>query len=373
MLYADDINLFLGREDSIQAVSDCLASTSEVIGSKFNMDKTDVKPVGPHDFQLACYTRQDMGGPTIPGAHILPPADPLHILGVWVGSRDFTTDRWTQIDKHVKKIISQWRAIGASARNRSLLAKALMLSRCHFLMDGNGIPPSLLSRIGNRIMNFVRGKFSAMAYTTLETPLAEGGLNVLSLTTRKMAADLKFLSDLITGDQQVPWKQWTWMDLKMASASSRAGTYGGLNPFLQQAYTMPSLLQGRVSQAFITARKFRLDLVCAAPSSAARMGVPIFNHPAVPRPGSQRVQKILNLWKHGVSKVVHLYAPPPLRGTGLKKTVTAMKELVHASSWSPLRSLGASGAHPSVNIWPSMNSPLGCIRIFTAPKSLIVG
>jgi len=373
MLYADDINLFLGQDDSIQEVSDCLTSVSRTIRSKFNMEKTDVKPVGPHDFQLACYTQQDMGGQSIPGAHILPPADPLRVLGVWIGSRDFASDRWMQIDKHVKKIITQWRAIGASARNRSLLAKALMLSRCHFLMDGNGIPPSMLNRIGNKIMSFVRGKFSAMAYKTLEAPLAEGGLNTPSLATRKMAADMKFLGDLVTGDQKVPWKQWTWMDLKLASNSSRAGTHCGLNPFLQQAYTMPSLLQGRVSQAFLTARKFGLDLACAAPSSAARMGVPILNHPALPRPGSQRFKKLLGLRDNGVRKVIHLYAPPPLRGTGLKKTVSAMKELVHASSWSPLRNLGALGAHPGVNIWPSMNGPLGCVRIFTAPKSIIVG
>jgi len=373
MLYADDINLFLGQEDSVPEVSECLTSVSKIIGSKFNMDKTDVKPVSPHDFQLSCYTRQDMGGPSIPGAHILPPADPLRILGVWVGSRDFATDRWEQIDKHVKKIISQWRAIGASARNRSILAKALMLSRCHFLMDGNGIPPSMLNRIGNKIMNFVRGKFSAMAYKTLEAPLAEGGLNTPSLATWKMAADLKFLSDLVTGDQKVPWKQWTWMDLKMASASSRASTHGGLNPFLQQAYTKPSLLQSRVSQAFMTARRFGLDMVCAAPSLMARMNSPILNHPALPRPGSQRFGKLLGLKANGVRKVVHLYAPPALRGTGLKKTVSAMKELVHASSWSPLRNLGAAGVHPSANVWPNMDGPLGCIRIFTAPKSIIAG
>jgi len=373
MLYADDVNLFLGQEDSVQEISECLTSVSRAIGSKFNMDKTDVKPVGPHDFQLNCYAQQNMNGPSIPGAHILPPADPLRILGVWVSSRDFATDRWEQIDRHVKKIISQWRAIGASARNRSILAKALMLSRCHFLMDGNGIPPRMLSKIGNKIANFVRGKFSAMAYKTLEAPLAEGGLNTPSLTTRKMAADLKFLSDLITGDQGVPWKQWTWMDLKMASTSSRAGTHSGLNPFLQQAHTMPSLLQGRVSQAFLTARKFGLDLVCAAPSTAARMKVPILNHPALPRPGSQRFGKLLSLRENGVREVLHLYAPPALQGTGLKKTVKAMKELVHTSSWSPLRNLGAANAHPSVNVWPRMDGPLGCVRVFTAPKSIIAG
>ena len=155
MLYADDVNLFLSEEDSVQDISTCLTEVSYAIGSKFNMSKTDVKPVGAHAFQEKCYKNQDMAGPTIPGACILPLADPLWILGVWVGSRDNALHRWTQIDSHIKKIISQWRAIGANVRNRSLLAKALMLSRCHFLMDGNGIPPHVLRRISNRVMGFV--------------------------------------------------------------------------------------------------------------------------------------------------------------------------------------------------------------------------
>ena len=312
MLYADDINLFLGTLDSVPEVSDCLSDVSHTIGSKFNLDKTDVKPVGPHAFQLDCFTNQDMGGSILPGAHVLPPSDPLRVLGVWIGSRDHALQRWIQIDAHIKKLISQWRAIGASVRNRSLLAKALMLSRCHFLMDGNGIPPHMLRKISNKVMNFIRGKFSAMAYNTLEAPLTEGGLNSPSLLTRKYAVDLKFLGDLVTGDQRVPWKQWTWMDLKMASCTSRAGTYSGLNPFLQQAYTKPSLLQDRVSQAFLTARKFGVDLACAVPSLKARMGAHILNHPATQRPSSQRFLKLLKLDQKGVKKVVHLYAPPPM-------------------------------------------------------------
>jgi len=88
MLYADDVNLFLCSRDSIPEISNCLADVSHTIGSKFNLEKTDVKPVGPHAFQLQCFVDQSMGDSSIPGAHILPPANPLRVLGVWVGSRD---------------------------------------------------------------------------------------------------------------------------------------------------------------------------------------------------------------------------------------------------------------------------------------------
>jgi len=239
--------------------------------------------------------------------------------------------------------------------------------------EADGIPLSMLRKINGKIMNFMRGKFSAMAYNTLEASLEEGGLNNPSLTTRKYAADLKFLSDLVTGDQQVPWKQWTWMDLKMVSFTSRAGTYEGMNPFLQQAYTKPSLLQDWVSQAFLTARRFGIDLACAAPSLEARMGAPVLNHPAVPRPSSQRFLKLLKLRKIGVKKVVHLYAPPPLQGTGLGKTISAMKNAIENSTWSPLENYGSGPKNTHVNIWPGMMGPLGCIRVFTAPRSIIAG
>ena len=375
MLYADDVNLFLGEQDSVAEISVCLTDISYAIGSRFNMDKMDVKPVGPHTFQIQCYERQDMAGSTIPRACILPPADPLRILGVWISSRDNATHRWVQIDSHIKRIISQWRVIGASVRNRSLLAKALMLSRCHFLMDGNGIPPHMLRRISNKIMGFVRGKFSAMSYSTLEAPLEEGGLNNPSLKTRKYASDLKFLSDLVTGDQTTPWKKWTWMDLKMVSSSSQAGKYQGLNPFLQLVYTKPSLLQDRVSQAFSTARLFSLDLASNVPSLTARRGARILNHPAMPRPHSSMLPRIVELERLGIKMAGHVWTTPPasVKGKGLQKVLKKLREGLGDSAWSIDRLMNIWQSGADVNMWPNMNRPLGCIRAFTLPRSMILG
>jgi len=242
-------------------------------------------------------------------------------------------------------------------------------------MDGNGIPPHILRRISNRVMGFVQGKFSAMSYRTLEAPLAEGGLNNPSLISRAYACNLKFLSDLVTGDQSTPWKKWTWMDLKMVSSSSRAGKYQGLNPFVQLAYTRPSLLQDRVSQAFSTARRFGLDMASAAPSIVVQRGTRILNHPALPRPHSSVVSKIIDLQVLGIRTVGQLYTPPPvpLRGTGLKKTVAHLRNAVGASSWSIFCPRYGWPLGDDINVWLNMDGPLGCIRTFTLPKSLVSG
>jgi len=155
MLYADDINLFLSVSDDIDKISSCLAVASFAIGSKFNMDKTDVKPLGPTAFAQACFDDQSMDGALLPGAYILPPADPLRVLGVWVAATDLAAPRWAQIHRHNTRLIKQWRAIGASVQNRALLAKALLQSRCYHLLDGNGIHPSTLRKMSQQIQNFV--------------------------------------------------------------------------------------------------------------------------------------------------------------------------------------------------------------------------
>jgi len=366
MLYADDINLFLSCNDSVDDVNACLVTTSYAIGSKFNQEKTDVKPVGPPDFRVKCFAEQSMSGSTLPGAYILPPGGPLRVLGVWIDSHDHATHRWAQIDAHISRIIRQWCAIGASVLNRAALAKALMLSRCHFLLDGNGIPGRFLDRISNKIQRFVRGNFSDMAYRTLEVPLAEGGLNCPSLRSRKRACDLKFLSELITGPQLVPWKQWTWKDIKLASFSSASSDASGLNPFLQNAHVKPSLLQDRVRQAFLSAQQVGLDLVCAAPSLDARRKVPAIFHPAIPR-NAFVMKKMSILRGLGVRDMGDVFSPPVAAADhreGLR-VLSMVREKMSPLAWSPSRTHYLFPPEDSVLIWPAMNGPLGCVRVFT--------
>ena len=310
-----------------------------------------------------------MAGHIIPGAFVLPPGSPLRILGVWVDSRDFAAPRWSQIDSHIGRIIRQWRAIGASAQNRSVLAKALMLSRCHFLLDGNGIPAYWRNRIGGKIQRFVRGNMSSMAYRTLEAPVEEGGINCPSLTTRQEACDLRFLSELISGPQKVPWKRWVWKDIKLASFTCVTGKESGLNPFLQRAHVKPSLLQDRVRQAFLTARRVGLDLSCAAPSQMARDKAPARFHPAIPAIASRNSRGLSALGIRTVCDVFDADASSP-RLVGYRPVLNLLKRKFLSTAWDPTRAVCVIAPDRGTVIWPAMTNTLGCVRIFT-PNSML--
>jgi len=377
MLYADDTNLFLSPRDSLPGVAACLASTSYAIGSRFNLDKTDVKPVGSTEFKQSAFDDHLVIQASLPGAYVLPPSAPLRILGVWIGSEDFAAPRWAQIEAHIGKITRQWRAIGASLRNRAVLASALLSSRCYHLLDGNGIPAATLSRITGKISRFVRGGFSLMPYASLESPVAEGGLGCPSFQSRKMAYDLRFLSQLITGPQKTLWKRWVWADLRSASSSTKKGDIGYLNPLTQRSHTKVSLLSNRLRQAFTTARRVGIDLDCRFPSQAARDGAPATYHAAISKQSSRNSGCLKS---HGVRTMGAVFSPPATATScnTCRRVIDLLQRSMSASTWSPLSTYGFSGIPPeecseipAPKLWPAMNGPLGCVRLLTVPVSIV--
>ena len=211
------------------------------------------------------HSRAHATGVALPGAYVLAPGSALCILRVWIGCTNQATPRWQQILQHIKKLISQWMAIRASVLNRALLAKLLMMSHCYYLLDGNGIPPCHLSKISNMIDCFVRGHYSTLPYWLMAPPLLKGGLNLPSLSLRKKAYNLKFLGDLIHGDQTILWKVWTQADLHRASTARQStmtsrnrphnrDKHINLDPLLQRSFIKCSALEPCVKHAIMVAR-----------------------------------------------------------------------------------------------------------------------
>ena len=345
---------------------------------------------------------------------------PLRVLGAWVGSPNYAADRWSQIYSHIRKIVRQWNAIGASLLNRALLAKALLLSRCYYLLDCNGIPRPLLNKINSAICRFVRGPYSHMPYSFLSAPLSHGGLNCPSFKERKLAYDAKFIGDLISSPQDVAWKLWTHADL--SDATSKPGKTPGIhmNPLLQHGIVKLSDLEPRLRHAYTSCRTLRYDISCAFPSMKARHDMPSTYHPAVPL-RANRLSSALVL-RH-VTTVGHLTwpgtklsrtdpNPMPLRQRGLlgsaAKTASALyshnrRFITDSSSDSPqsssddenpgpsllartrlslLHSLSlthwrsskwwpdTSLLHRHVLVWPAMSNAYGCARILDSNQSL---
>ena len=270
--------------------------------------------------------------------------------------------------------------------NRVLVAKSLMLSRCYWLLNGNGIPGSWLHHISNKIMRFVRGSFSQSPYSYLEAPLADSGLNCPSLTTRKAAYDLKFLGDLVSEPYDTPWKVWMTKDLTQSTQRSpNKGTpsaiawdwtaYGmpqlsyELHPLLQKGHTWDAGLSPCLRSALRSAHLVGIDTCCAFLSPATKSSYPILNHPGISLQCSRNYCKLLS--SRSISSVGDLIShPKKSRGPATKQKVSDILDWLSHTLWDPTAPLPPPH-HKDISIWPDMPDALGCIRAFTAPQSII--
>jgi ribonuclease HI len=282
MMYADDTNLFASANESIPDILQVLDHSSLAIGSLFNQSKTLVKPVGSLAFREACHISQQLAGHSFASATVLGPTEPVRILGIWVGHPDRADGIWRSVIHQVKFIISQWKRIGASFRNRALLAKALMQSCCYYLLDGNGIPPLTLRRLSSLIQAFVKGPCSRAPGASLEHPLSDSGINCPSLSSRKLAYDIRFLGQLADPSTNLPWQIWTRADLIRASTPGTNNWSRTLDPFLQQCWTHIASLEPRLKAAWITAKRLHIDLSHIFPTRPATLSSPTLYHPAIP-------------------------------------------------------------------------------------------
>src|SRR5258706_7333877 len=431
-MYADDMNLFMSVREDFRLIRQVMTNSCLAIGCRFNLDKTDILVVGSsehrsagvHDEVTACFD----------GAFVLPDLSPLCILGVWVNSPDNAAPRWKQIASHIKKLVSQWNSISASLLNRVVLAKALMMSRCYYLLDGNGIPTSVLRKLNNIIHRFVRGSYSSAPYRLLESPLSVGGLNCPSLVSWSVAYDAKFILDLISGPASTPWRAWTFADLALASvfnsSSKKPAFPGPFNPLLQSCHCRFTMLQPRVHTAWKSVRRLRYDVRCSFPSAAAVLDMPSILHPSRKLYNLAKLTCLVSTGLLTVGDLVNnqrllaaTHAPrvrrnlrfidsdsssgsdddafaPPLR-TGRPRSahvklrsrvkgvrsmppgVATDKLLAPPMCRNLLNDLDSScwrvgGNRPTnhmssrhVRVWPDMNNALGCARLLTGSHSLL--
>ena len=386
MFYTDDLNLFLCAHEPLAPIKQCLDDACFAIGSLFNLEKTDIKPLRHLAFKEACFALQSMDGEALPGGYVLAPNSPLRVLGVWVGSHDMAKDRWSQLSSHISSISLQWTSISTSLPNHVLVAKSLMLSRCYWLLDGNSIPRSWLWHISNKIMRFVRGSFSRAPYSYLEAPLVDGSLNCPSLITRKATYNLKFLGDLISSPSDVPWKVWTTKDLTRStqhspnegtpSATARDWTAYGtsqlgyeLHPFLQKGHTRDAGLSLCLCSAMHSTCLVGIDTCCAFPSPEAKFSYPILNHPGIPLQCSRNYRKLLS--SKAISSIGDLVSCPKRScGPATRQKVSDILEWLSRTLWDPAAPLPPPH-HEDISIWPNMPDALGCVCAFTAPQSIV--
>ena len=103
-LFADDANLYLNKNDRFDDIQNTLNEWCEISGAKFNLEKTEIIPIGTPEHRQKVIDRRKVNDldkePLTDRIHIARDGESIRMLGAWIGNQINNDAPWeTIIDK----------------------------------------------------------------------------------------------------------------------------------------------------------------------------------------------------------------------------------------------------------------------------------
>jgi hypothetical protein len=110
-LFADDTTVFLSEFDKFKDLELILGKWCIASGARFNVDKTEVTPVGSENYRNSVITTRCLHSsqePLATNIHIANDKEPVRTLGAWIGNNIDQASVWsTTLDK-IRAALAQW-------------------------------------------------------------------------------------------------------------------------------------------------------------------------------------------------------------------------------------------------------------------------
>jgi hypothetical protein len=181
-MFADDTTLFLNETDNLDHVQENLNNWCKASGAKFNIEKTEVVPIGSEEYRKIITTtrkiNQTDNEPLDPQIHITQDGEAVRSLGAWIGNHTNATAPWEPILDNIKKDLDRWSRNNPTLFGRATIVQAIVGGRTQFLTQAQGMPSSIEKALTKLITEFMWGDDSSprIALNFLCHPARKGGL-----------------------------------------------------------------------------------------------------------------------------------------------------------------------------------------------------
>jgi len=168
-LFADDTTLYLCKEDRMDNVERILDEWCKVSRAKFNMEKTEIIPIGTETHRNNVLTSRkinQLDSKTLDNRiRIAKDGDVVRSLGAWIGNHANDLTPWETIP---------------TVFGKKLLIQAIIGGHTQFLTKAQGMPPHIEEALTKTIRDFIwdNDTHPRIALEHLYLPLKEGGLNL---------------------------------------------------------------------------------------------------------------------------------------------------------------------------------------------------
>lgn len=238
-LFTDNTTLYLSKQDQFDTVEKLLASWCEVSGAKFNIEKTEIIPIGtPAHRSMVADSRKIHPADNAPldaRIHIVKDREAVHSLGTWIGNNVHDLTPWEVVINKIIRKLNLWARSNPTLYGKHLITQAMVGGHTQFLTKAQGMPPHIKEALIKVIRDFMWEKDThpRIALEYLYLPMNEGGLNLLDIKARNEAIELIWLRDFLnlTPSRQL-WARVTDI-LINATAPPGASSIAITNSFLQ--------------------------------------------------------------------------------------------------------------------------------------------
>ncbi|PBK66453.1 hypothetical protein ARMSODRAFT_986753 [Armillaria solidipes] len=177
MLFADDTTVYLSSNDSWETLKEILDLWCLASGAKFNIEKTQVIPIGSPGYRKEVLTTRkiSMAQNAIPAdVHIVCDGEAVRILGAFIGNLVDMAAPWTPILDRMQEKFDMWERTHPTIEGRRLLIQMYAGGLTQFLTRAQGMPESVLLQIQKMVSDFAwdnQGKTPVNKPTCVLTPI----------------------------------------------------------------------------------------------------------------------------------------------------------------------------------------------------------
>ena len=316
-LFADDTNLYFSQNDHFDHAQDILNNWCQVSGAKFNIDKTEVIPIGSVAHrQRIIMTRkinQEDAQPLNDRVRIADDGEAVRSLGAWIGNNTNDITPWEGIVDKIHKNLDRWKKTYPTMKGRKTIVQIIVGGYTQFLTKAQGMPTHIEAALTKIIRDFMWENDSSprIALGVLQSPIEQGGLNLLDLKARNEAIDIMWLKSYLNFSPSRPtWAAVIDLIIDTSAPASTCSKARG-NPFLQ-TWEIPTKgrrtkgLNSDVMRMVTAARKHNANLAAIKLSTKLKEQLPAWYHMAAdPRPITNVTSRCL-LNNHAATKVADL-------------------------------------------------------------------
>ena len=291
-LFADDTTLYLSKHDRFDTVEKLLAEWCEVSGAKFNIEKTEIIPIGSEAHRTEVPNARKIhpadSNPLDEKIHIARDGEAVRSLGAWIGNKVNDLTPWESVIDKITRKLDLWARSHPTLYGRRLITQAVVGGHTQFLTKAQGMPNHIEEAMVKIIRDFVWDKdiHPRIALEYLYKPLNEGGLNLLDIKARNEAIELIWLRDHLN---LTPSRQlWARVTDILINATAPPGTsaIAVTNTFLQ-TWNPPTrgprldTLNKNIIRMLRIAKKYNTNLAAIRLSPGIRTTLPAWYHPGV--------------------------------------------------------------------------------------------